>query len=389
MIRAGVVVTDPQFRKQIVESLEGLGVRVEFAVEDPGGRAHTMGTSEPDLLVLDFSRPGIPAILAELKAQEDRVAVIAVHEFGDAATIVAAMRLGAREFLWPPLNLDALAAAVRSVENEKTAREARSRRAKAVGFLSAAGGCGATTIACHTAAELRRLEAGRVTLLDFDVNGGMAGFWFRANGSRSMLDAVDGLSRMDSSTWGGLAVTVQPQLDLLAAPADIPLRGLPGVRGFVEVLRFARSQYDWVVADMAAHLTPLSAALLDELDTVHIVATAEVAALLQARRVIQKMVEIGYPRDRLRVLMSRVPQDHVSDTADLQNLKNMIGLPVDAVFPSDAEEIMEAHAAGRLISAKSEYGKRVTQLAAKLSGKVIEEARPSKFSLFRLRVQEA
>ena len=34
MISAGIVVADPDFRKQIFESLQNLGVRIEFAVED-------------------------------------------------------------------------------------------------------------------------------------------------------------------------------------------------------------------------------------------------------------------------------------------------------------------------------------------------------------------
>jgi Flp pilus assembly CpaE family ATPase len=73
------------------------------------------------------------------------------------------------------------------------------------------------------AAELRRSGAGRVGLLDFDLAGGMAGLWFGVDGGYSILDAVHNLGSMDASLWKGLVSAVQPELDVLGAPAGIPL----------------------------------------------------------------------------------------------------------------------------------------------------------------------
>ncbi len=386
MIRAGIVVTDPEFRKTIVECLEGLGVKVEFDIEDTAGQTHLMEYTSPDLLVLDFSRPGMPAVMAEIKSMELPVSVVAVHQLGEPDAILTALRMGAREFLWPPLNERALRETVWAIEFEKAQREARSRESKTVGFLAATGGCGATTLACHVAAELQRSEAGEVGLLDFDVAAGMAGFWFGSNGSHSVLDAVHQLGRMDSSLWKGLAATVRPRLDVLGAPAEIPLGGLPGMRGFLEVLRFARGQYDWVVADLAAHLTPLSAALIEELDTLFLVTTPELSCVVQARRVSQKILELGCPKTKLKVVVSRAEREHAVSP---EEIKKLLGLPLEAVFPGESAEILEAHASGRLISPRSEYGKRIVQLTAKLSGRTVEGARPSRFSWLRFGAQEA
>jgi pilus assembly protein CpaE len=386
MISAGIVVTDREFREQIVTCLQGQGVRIAFALETTSGQAHVLEATNPDVLVLDFSQPGIPDVMADLKSLEAPVSVIAVHHLGEPDAILAALRLGAREFLCPPLNQKALADAVRAVEAEKTQREARRRAATAVGFLAAAGGSGATTIACHLAAELRRAGAGYVGLLDFDLAAGMAGFWFGTNSTYSVLDAVHNLGRMDTSLWKGLVSIVQPQLDVLPAPSEIPLGGLPGMRGFAEVLRYARSQYDWVVADLAEHLTPLSLALLEDLDTIFLVTTPELASLLQTRRIAQRIIQLNYPKAKLKVLVSRVQKDVVVSSEDI---KSMVGLPVEGIFPSDSLEIVEAHASGRLMSPKCDFGRRIAQLSAKLSGKTIAEPRPPKFSLFRFKTQEA
>ena len=362
---------------------DGMPGRPKSSTSGPGRQ---MEATKPDLLVLDFGRPGMPSVMAEIKSLEAPVAVIAVHQLGEADAILAALRLGAREFLWPPLNEKALRDAVRSIEAEKQQREIQRQAATEVGFLAATGGCGATTIACHVAAELRRSGAGQVGLLDFDLAAGMAGFWFGAGTNYSVLDAVHNLGRMDTSLWKGLVSAVQPQLDVLAAPAEIPLSGLPGSRGFAGVLTYARCQYDWVLADLGANLTSLSAALLEEVDSVFLVATPEVASLLQTRRITQKLVQLGYPKEKLKVLVNRVQKDQ---QVSMVELKNMIGLPVEAVFPSDSAEIAEAHASGRLMAPKSDFGKRIAQFSAKLTGKPVEETKPSRFSMFRQRAQEA
>jgi pilus assembly protein CpaE len=386
MISAGIIVTDPAFRYEIVECLKKLGVRIEFAVGDTAGQAHQMASANPDLLVLDFSQPGMPSVMAELKSLEAPVAVIAVHHLGEADAILAALRMGVREFLWPPLNETALCSAVRAIETEKMQKDARRQAAKAVGFLSVTGGCGGTTIACHVAAELRRSGAGQVGLLDFDLAAGMAGFWFGASANYSVLDAVHNLGRMDASLWKGVVSTVQPQLDVLASPAEIPLGGLPGTRGFSGVLSYARCQYDWIVADLGATLTPLSVALVEDMNAVYLVATPEVASLLQARRIIQRLIHLDYPKEKLKVLVSRVQK---GQTVFADDLKSMIGLPAEAIFPSDSPEIAEAHAGGRLMGPKSDFGRRIAQFSAKLTGKTAEEAKAPRFSMFRTRAQEA
>jgi len=387
MISAGIIVTDLGFRQQIVDCLKGLGVRIEFAVESVAGQGHQTASTNPDLLVLDFSQPGMPGVMAEIRSLGAPVAVIAVHHLGEADAILTALRLGAREFLWPPLNEKALASAVRSIEAEKTQHESRRQAATAVGFLAAAGGCGATTIACHVAADLRRSGAGQVGLLDFDLAAGMAGFWFGAAGTNySVLDAVHNLGRMDTSLWKGLVSAVQPQLDVLAAPAEIPLGGLPGARDFAGVLSYAHCQYDWIVADLGANLAPLSLALIEDLNAVYLVTTPEVSSLLQARRIVQRLIQLDCPKEKLKVLVSRVQKGQIVYPDDL---KSMIGIPVEAVFPSDGQEIAEAHASGRLMAPKSDFGKRIAQFSAKLTGKTAEETKASRFSMFRARAQEA
>jgi len=388
MLSAGIVVTDPEFRSGIVHGLQSLGVRIAFDKEDVTSLAHRESALLPDLLVLDFSQPGMLALMAGIKTAGAPVAVIAAHGLREPEAMVAAIRLGAREFLSPPLNEPVLADVVRSIDNEKTQRVKRCRTARAAGFLAATGGCGASVIACHTAADLRRSGAGRIGLIDFDLASGMAGFWFGSDGTYSVVDAMHNLSSMDASLWKTFVSNPQPQLDVLAAPAAIPLGALPGARSFAGVLSYARSVYDWVVADLGAQLTPVSLALMEELDSLFLVATPDVASLLQARRIVQKLMQLNYPKERLKLVVSRVQK---GQAVSADQLRSMMGLPVEGIFPNDSLEIANAHASGRLMAPTSDFGRRIAQLSARMSGRTAEEteAKPSRFSMFRLRMQEA
>ena len=94
-------------------------------------------------------------------------------------------------------------------------------RGKMIGFLSAKGGCGATTLACHVASELQNVTQKNVLLADLDLTSGMVGFLMKTPSSYSILDAIKNLSRLDESLWKALVVEHRPGLSVMPAPASL------------------------------------------------------------------------------------------------------------------------------------------------------------------------
>jgi pilus assembly protein CpaE len=317
--------------------------------------------------------------MVTLKSLAAPAPVIAVHASAEPDVILAAMRSGAREFLCPPINAQTLEDALDRIAAERLLKAPAHRTGKTIGFLSAEGGCGATTVACHVAAELRRITSTGILVADFDLPAGMVGFWLRATGAYSVLDLTGNVARMDSSLWKGMVQSVQPHLDVICAPAEIPLGELPSAASFVTVLRYARAHYDWVVADLGQGLSPLSMALIPELDALYLVTTPEVAPLYQARRVIRKLLSSECTRESPRLVVNRIRKEYAQDSRDIEKL---LGVPIEAYLPEDYHEIVEAHSEGRLASPRSELGRRLTQLAGRISGQP-EERRESRFSILR------
>jgi pilus assembly protein CpaE len=378
-LNVGVIIADPALRHEVVDRLNHLRVRIAFTISPADGDASVTEYSNPDVLVLDFGHPSAFEIMATLKSLAAHPPVIAVHASADPDVILAAMRSGAREFLSPPINAETLERALDRIAAERLLKAPAHRAGKAIGFLSAEGGCGATTVACHVAAELRRITSTRILIADFDLPAGMVGFWLRATGAHSLLDLTRNLQRMDSSLWKGMVQSVQPHLDVICAPAEIPLGELPETASFTTVLRYARAHYDWVVADLGQGLSPLSMALIPELDTLYLVTTPEAAPLYQARRVIRKLLSSECTRESPRLVVNRVRKEFAQGSSDVEKL---FTVPIEGYLPEDYYEVVEAHSDGQLASRRSDLGRRLAQLAAKIAGQP-EEKHESRFSLFR------
>jgi pilus assembly protein CpaE len=153
-----------------------------------------------------------------------------------------------------------------------------------------------------------------------------------------------------------------------------------GPEQLLKVLRFARTHYEWVVADLGAGLTPSALRLLGELDTLFVVSTAEVAALFQARRILGRLVTLGFPQERVRLVLNRL---HKQQQVRPGEVEKALGWQIDAVLPNDLERIEEAQGEGRLLSPKSELGKCISELAARTLGQAPEEKPGFWTSVFR------
>ena len=368
----GLMIADRELSSQISGGLGELPTRVVMELPDFAAATgefidSEMRRSNPDVVFLETAAPGerFPALVRLIKDRPSPPAVITIHKDAEADKLLAAIRAGANDCLYLPLEEATLRNTVDRVMVQRERAQPRRPLAKSVGFLSATGGCGGTMVACHFASELRRISEQNILLADFDVAAGMVAFWMRTADGYSIRDAVRGLLRLDLSLWRGLVSTVQPRLDVVNAPSEVVEEAFdPG--DLLRVMRFARSHYDWVIADLGPGLTASSLRLLGELDALFLVSTAEVSALYQARRVLLKLTTLDYPQERVRVILNRLLKQQQVRPAEVENA---LDRPIEAVLPHDLEEIEEAQGEGRLISPSSELGKRIAQLAGKTAGK--------------------
>jgi pilus assembly protein CpaE len=383
-VTIGFVIADKQLWEEVQACLQDMPMQVvleQTRIDEWTGFAEKLDRVRPSVLLLDLSALSEPAedVIRRIRALASAPAVVALHTVADPEVILGAIRAGAQEFLYPPLQTN-LPKAFERIAADRAMHDDRQRQGgRTLGFLSAKGGCGATTIACHVAAELGRLGRGRVLLADFDFESGMLGFLTKSESAYSIMDALANLNRLDSAFWKKLVSNGRPGLEIITAPSSAP-RESPGHDSVHKILRFLRVEYDWSILDLGRGLTPLSMASLGSVEQAFLVATLDVPALHQAKRVIGKLLDSGYPREKLSIILNRVPRNPDVTPSEVERA---LGISVHAAIPNDYPALYEAYSEGKLLGETARLRRTFTEIALKLAGAETEEkSRKKKFSLF-------
>jgi pilus assembly protein CpaE len=380
-LTAGIVVHTKALWDELQTALTDLPVRVLFEhpeIGDLGAVLDKIERMRPEIVVLDVSTlvDSLEKVIRGIRSTSAAPAVVALNTVADTEVILNAMRAGATEYLYPPFAEPFRAALERVSHERRSAAQSLRPGGRIIGFTSAKGGCGATTLACHTAIELSQLIKGKVLLADLDFDAGLIGFLLKSKSPYTISDAVRNTQRLDQSYWQALVSNgVRSGLEIITAP-------LPGSRTVLKpeqlrfVLSFVRTQYDWIVLDLGRGLNPLSYSAIEEVEDLFMVTTLEVPALHQAKLMAHKLLETGYRKERLHLLLNQTPKSY---ELTLDELEKMLGVPVYTSIPSEYNAIHESYSEGKLVDRGTNLGKHFTRLAMKIAG--IAEVK-KKFSLF-------
>jgi len=379
-LTAGIVIETKSVWDELQSALQDLPVRIlmeQSEIGDLGSLVDRVQRMRPDVIFLDISmlRDPLDQVIRQIRSCTNAPAVLALNTSAEPAAILDAMRSGAAEYLYPPMREQVRAALERIGDERKNANQSVRKGGRTVGFLSAKGGCGSTTVACHAAVELPHLTNSRVLLADLDFDSGMVGFLLKTTSKYSIADAVRNTQRLDENYWKALVSNGIKGLEVISAPGFSSRQPLKPEQLRL-VVSFVRTQYDWIVLDLGSGLSLSSVAALDEIDDLFIVSTLEVPALHQAKIIIHRLLESGYQSNRLHLVLNRAPKRY---DVTMSELETMLGLPVYAVVPNDYMSLSECYAEGKLLPAGSSLNKYFASLAMKMAG--VEPVK-KKFSLF-------
>ncbi len=366
----GLVVKGKHLREEVLSALQKMPSRLvqdQESIGEISAFVRSVEQSRPDVLLIDVTglKDSIEHLTRAIKESTAKPLLIALHETADPDLILRAMRLGFQEYLYSPL-ADTLAPALEKLLSElRKSKELGGRSGRTVGIVSAKGGCGATTIACHVAYELGRQSSFEVLLADFDLYSGNVQFCMKTKSAYSVDDAFNNLHRLDVSYWKALISNGIPRLEVITAPDPATLSTLPTSEQIIKVLNFVRTQYDWSVIDLGRNMNFLGLSILDEIDETFLVTTLEIPALHRAKQILQKLTDSGYGRNRLRLVLNKLPARQ--DITPLE-IEKMLGWPIYGLLSDDSEALYEACSEGKLLPPSAKLSRQLAQLARKLAG---------------------
>jgi pilus assembly protein CpaE len=371
-----------ELRDETRRVLRDLALQPAFELDEPGAIERLTGTllekqARILLLGLDTFHEELGSFFRKIRATIPQVKIVAMHSSADPRIILAAMRAGAAEFLHPPLG-ESMRSALERIAAHPGEAEVIPRQGKVIGFLSSKGGCGATTLACHVATELRRQTGTEVLLADLDFTAGMIGFLMKSPCEYSILDAVQNLYRLDASIWKGLVGKGKPEISIMPCPAGLSQDVRLEEGDIQRVLRFMRSQHDWTVVDLGRSLSRLSRAAIEEVDRLFLVSTLEVPALYGVKNIIRLLTETAGDIRKLEIVLNRAP---ATMDISVKELEETLGRHIYATLPNDYASLYQSYADGTLLNSNNRLSQHFGRFAAKLAG--IEPVKAKKkFSLF-------
>jgi len=364
----GMAIENRDLWDQAQSCLAELPFRIIVEHQDVGDVSNFLDRLErmrPDVVLVDISgwKEPLENLVTSIRNACGDPMLIALNTSADSEAILASLRAGINEYLYPPLQ-DTLKRALEKRSAERSRRAGATKGGgKAFGFMSAKGGCGATTLVAHVASELGRLNQ-KVLLADLDLDAGMIAFITKTKSVYSILDAVNNLHRLDLHYWKALVSNGIPGVEIVSSPLALASKQQPKDDQVRHVIAFARPHYDWTLVDLGRSLSRMAMAALEEIDEVCLVTTLEVPALHQSKQIIQTLLDSGFGKNRIKLILNRSPKRLDITPGELEK---MLGVPIFCMIPNDYPELYETYAEGRMLNRSSDLGKHITRLALKLA----------------------
>lgn len=244
------------------------------------------------------------------RLERPHVGVILLRNRLDVTAMGQALRSGIREVVAAD-DQTTLADAVRR-SRELTARMAGqgllgqgSNEGKVVTVFSAKGGVGKTTLSTNLATHLAK-EGHKVVLIDLDLSFGDVAISLQLLPTSSVIDAVAMTGHLDDQGLKSLVTHHQDSgLDVIAAPNDPSDADRIPANVVSELIRVARTQYEYVVVDTPPSFTEHVLAACDISNLMVLIATLDIPAIKNLKVAMETLDMLGNPKDSRVVVLNR------------------------------------------------------------------------------------
>ena len=301
----------------------------------------------PDCILMDINMPHQDGIAATEQISVDVPAsvIVIMSVQGEQEYLRKAMLAGARDYLIKPFASEELVSTLRRACNLEALRRKKrgldpSKRepGKIISVFSTKGGVGKTTIATNLSVLLAQQGAGRIALVDLDLQFGDVPV---------LLDVVPSKTLAELSQEGEIdAELVYSYLthhisgvNVMAAPNRPEEAELIRPEHVGKVLDLLREQADYIIIDMPQGFHENVLASLDKSDHILFLVTLDVPTVKNARLGMEVMNSLSYESSRIAVILNQYSQRlGIPIKVVEENLKSEVAVRVpyepDVVLPS-------------------------------------------------------
>jgi pilus assembly protein CpaE len=310
--------------------------------------------------------PARSTTLERVVRQSPATAFIGTGPRAEPDVILRAMRSGVHEFLVSPPEPSELATAVDRLTRRY---QDETRRGQVFAIYGSKGGLGNTTLAVNLAHSLARNNRdARVALVDLVVSNGDVRVLLNLKPLYDLGSVVQKLERLDADLLNSLLTPHGEGVWVLPGTEDPGLDDIIDAGAVTAIVDQLRANFAYTVIDCEHYMSERTLAALDSADRVILNTQLTVPALRATQRALQICERLGYPNEKLWVVVSRYQSTDVLSPADAASL---LKHDIQWKLPNDYQATAAAVMKGVPVidhDAASKLAWSFSQLASKLGG---------------------
>ena len=304
-------------------------------------------------------------LLVETCEQAARPIIFALLPKRSPSLMRRALRAGADELLFLPLDADEVARALFKI-SEARRRKVPGRYGKVISLFSMVGGVGTTTLAAYLSLGLLRLGK-RVATVDLDLQLGSLGVLLNIESARSIVDLADPEKKLDSIQLD-LTLAKHPSgLALLAAPKLIEDSERVSEATVRPVIDLIAQLFDFVIVDCGTNVNENVVAACDRSDQVLYVLDQSLESVRGAWRFMELLGRLGAATVEPKFILNRfAPRNLISEN----RIATTLAQPIYARIVRDDKNLERARWSSNDISKmalRSPFLRSIDQLANSLA----------------------
>jgi pilus assembly protein CpaE len=257
--------------------------------------------------------------------------VVVVGRSNDIGLYRELIRRGVSEYVVGPVDPLGLIRAIASLYNDPSAPFV----GRTIAFVGARGGTGSSTLAHNTAWAISEILKQNAVVVDLDLPFGTAGLDFNQDGQTTVVEALTAPERLDPVLMDRMMVRCTDRLSLFTAPATLENDYDLSPDVYDEVIQRIRGAAPFVVLDLPHAWNAWVRRLMLTADEVVVVATPDLAALRNAKNLVE-LAKAARPNDSPpRLVLNQVgikdrPEIPVKEFGDAVGVSPCLVLPFDA-----------------------------------------------------------